>query len=295
MASRRMISASIFADEWFGPLAFFDQTLWIGLFAACADDQGRMQDNAYLIRAICYPYKDIPIADIEAALQRFADAGKILRYEANGKHFIQLVNWWEHQQPQWAAHSKAPAPDGWSDRVRTRLNGKYIETNWRQLVPGASPEPSPEPSPEGEANVHLSGQYPVPVPVPIINNSVGEKSPTHTDAPAKKDKPRRKGRHPLSGLWHENTGAWPNKVQEDAIIKVVTDSQLFAHCIQTAALRGVSPRNVELVLKWYREGGPPSNGKQQAPPPATKREKQRREYEFIDPMSGERRKAEALV
>ncbi len=115
MANRRIILSDIWADEFFGPLSFFEQVLWVGLFSRCADDQGRMIDNPTIIRANIMPYKDTPIADIEAALEMFANEGKLLRYEVDGKRYIQIVNWWDHQQGQWAMPSKYPAPEGWKD------------------------------------------------------------------------------------------------------------------------------------------------------------------------------------
>lgn len=123
-----MISGSIFADEWFGPLDFFEKTLWIGLFAACADDQGRLQDNLYIVRSALFPYQDIPIEQIETALMQFATDGKIIRYQADGHRYIQIINWFEHQQPKWANPSKYPAPEGWVDRVCTRINGKFVKS-----------------------------------------------------------------------------------------------------------------------------------------------------------------------
>lgn len=130
MANRRMISSDIFNDEWFGPLSFFEQALFIGLFSACADDQGRLQDIPAVIRARVFPYKDVTLAEIDNALSGFQAAGKILRYGTDGKQYLQILHWWEHQQMQWAAESKFPAPDGWLDRVRVTYKGKYITRNW---------------------------------------------------------------------------------------------------------------------------------------------------------------------
>ena len=164
MARARVISSSIFDDEWYGPLDFFQQQLWIGLFAKCADDQGRLLDNPVLIRAAIFPYKDTPVAQIDAALTAFSEAGKLMRYRVGGKALIQLAKWWENQPMQWAAVSRWPAPEGWADRVRTRQNNRYVEVNWRpHPTPSVTPSPerSPEPSPDTPTLcVQAGGQVP---------------------------------------------------------------------------------------------------------------------------------------
>ncbi|MFA4972577.1 MAG: hypothetical protein WC683_08170 [bacterium] len=134
MAEGRRIDSNIFADEWYGQLDFFDQQVWIGLFARCADDQGRLLDNPALIRAALFPYKDIPCSDIERVLAGFATDAKIVRYAKEGKRLVQLRNWWEHQPLQWARPSKWAAPDNWTDRVRATIKGVYQESNWKPQV-----------------------------------------------------------------------------------------------------------------------------------------------------------------
>ena len=68
--------------------------------------------------------------DVRGALDHFVTDGKLIRYEVNGKSYLQDATVWETQHPQWAARSKYPAPEGWSDRVRTRENNEYVESGW---------------------------------------------------------------------------------------------------------------------------------------------------------------------
>lgn len=169
MASRRMITSDIWRDRWYGKLRFMEQALWIGLFSKCADDQGRLIDDAVLIRSDLWPYQDVPIKDIDDALELFSDSGKIIRYEVNGECLIQIVNWWEHQRPQWAATSKFSPPEGWQDRIRTRVNDKYIEINWSPECPKDAPQDvqvnsSPE---QFEQDLRPKPHVPVPIHVPV--------------------------------------------------------------------------------------------------------------------------------
>lgn len=188
MAKNRLIASDIWADDWFGPLPFFEQALWIGLFSQCADDQGRLLDNPVLIRAWVFPYKDIAMVDIVKALALFERDGKIHRYQADGKKLIQIVNWWDHQHAQWVQPSQWPSPEVWHDAVRTRMNGTYLSENWDglrgfQVVPSGdmAPEQTPIVAPErATLPTHLGGQDPDPDPNPDPNPGIA----TGADAPA---------------------------------------------------------------------------------------------------------------
>jgi hypothetical protein len=131
MASRRMISSDIFEDDFYIGLNLFGRNLWMGLIVKCADDQGRMQDNAILIKSQVFPADEFNTEAVEAALDHFASANRILRYTSGNKRMIQLLNWWKHQTPQWASKSRYPAPDGWTDREKYHAPGNKIENhNW---------------------------------------------------------------------------------------------------------------------------------------------------------------------
>jgi hypothetical protein len=134
MANKRMINGDTFEDEFFTTLSIFGRLLWIGCITKLADDQGRFRDNAALIRSNLFPMDDIPLNDIEKAIQLFSIDGRILRYEKDGKKLIQIVNWWKHQKPRWASASNYPAPDGWVDRYRYHGEGnKILESNWNSI------------------------------------------------------------------------------------------------------------------------------------------------------------------
>lgn len=171
MANRRMISSSTWKDEFVGDLDFFQRCLWIGLFSSCADDQGRLLDNSILIRAELFPYDDIPAVQIEDGLAIFEKQGKILRYSIKNKKYIQILKWWENQNPRWASRSKFPPPEGWMDKVRTRENGKYLVENWGS--DGGMNDDSISSYEDVYKDSHedtvLNQQNPVPVPDPVKN------------------------------------------------------------------------------------------------------------------------------
>lgn len=131
MTSRRMISSDLYEDDFYMGLGLFEQNLWVGLIVRCADDQGRIQDNPILIKSQIYPAADYPASLVDKAIDIYEAAGKVMRYEVGGKKMIQIINWWKHQTPSWAAPSKYPAPEGWTDRVKVHGKGTQVTTlNW---------------------------------------------------------------------------------------------------------------------------------------------------------------------
>ena len=118
MATKRMIASDIFEDEFFTSLTHFQRLIWLGLIITCADDQGRMQDNAALVRAkLCPQEENVSIDQIEEILVYFSQRGKLMRYQIDDRKCIQLTNWQKYQKIQYSHPSKYPAPKGWSDRA----------------------------------------------------------------------------------------------------------------------------------------------------------------------------------
>jgi hypothetical protein len=162
--SASVVSPELFDDEWFGQLHDREMLVWIGVFSRLRDDQGRFVENAALARARLFPYRDVPVVDVQRALDRFVQDGRLHRYQVDGQRLLQIITWWEHQKPQWATASKLPSPEGWTDRVRTRLRGEFYVVDWdspggfaRDVRPNHSPEtfgfahdPEPEPEPKDQ-------------------------------------------------------------------------------------------------------------------------------------------------
>jgi hypothetical protein len=126
----RAYPRDVHEEQWFGELPDRDALIYLGIVNALADDQGRLADNPVVIRSRLFPYRDVPAADVVAAIDRCVGAGQLLRYEDGGQRLLQVVDWWKRQKPQWATRSPLPAPAGWQDRVRTRQNGQYLEEGW---------------------------------------------------------------------------------------------------------------------------------------------------------------------
>lgn len=133
MANRRMLTSDIFSDDIFMELDDVTRLVWIGLITICADDQGRFQNNDFLIKSQVFPADRKSPSRILKSLQILEEKGMIFCYKKDGKSLAQIVNWWKHQAPSWAAASLYPAPDGWTDRVKVNSKGnKVLMENWTE-------------------------------------------------------------------------------------------------------------------------------------------------------------------
>ena len=94
----RVIDPTIWRDRFIRSLPFMQRVLWLGLIVTCADDQGRLENDVFLIRSDVFPADNVREQDIEDALLEFGNARKLLAYEADGKHFLQILNWWKYQK-----------------------------------------------------------------------------------------------------------------------------------------------------------------------------------------------------
>jgi len=119
MDNIRLIPIKLFEDDYFCSLDYFSRLIWMGLVIACADDQGRFIDNVTLIQSkIFMTHRDIRDNQIENILTGFSNSGKIIRYEANNKKLIQIIDWKKYQNLYSASPSKYPPPHGWVDMVK---------------------------------------------------------------------------------------------------------------------------------------------------------------------------------
>ncbi|WP_239142495.1 hypothetical protein [Pseudomonas sp. MIL9] len=95
MARARNIKPSLFTNEILGvghPLCtLLFQGLWL-----LADKEGRLEDRPLRIKAEIFPYRE---ADVDAMLHWLAHKGFIVRYQADGKSYIEVINFTKHQNP----------------------------------------------------------------------------------------------------------------------------------------------------------------------------------------------------
>ena len=103
----RNIKPGFFKNDALAELGFAGRLLFIGLWGI-ADRAGRLEDRPKKIKAEVFPYDEV---NVDAFLGELARRGFILRYEAGGERYIQIVHFDRHQNPHpREAASTIPAP-----------------------------------------------------------------------------------------------------------------------------------------------------------------------------------------
>ncbi|MDW8006447.1 MAG: hypothetical protein RMJ05_06980 [Thermomicrobium sp.] len=91
----RNLKPGFFKNESLAELPPLTRLLFQGLWCL-ADRRGRLEDRPKRIKAEVLPYDDW---DVDAALDALAERGFIVRYEIEGRRYIQVVNFERHQTP----------------------------------------------------------------------------------------------------------------------------------------------------------------------------------------------------
>ena len=120
----RTIKPEFWSSEDIAALDYFDRLVFIGLWSM-ADDEGRLQGDARLIRSQLFPIDDHigessvrthgalteDSLSIHDTLMHLSNGGQITLYEGcNGRTYIQVTNFTEHQRINRPTASKYPAP-----------------------------------------------------------------------------------------------------------------------------------------------------------------------------------------
>jgi hypothetical protein len=109
-------------------LSWFEEVLFYRLIVNC-DDFGRFDGRTAVIKNRLFPLKDnLTIKSVETAINKLASAGLVALYVFEGKPYLHLPTWNDHQSAR-AAKSKYPDPE----------SGTQIdESNCMQLQADAS-------------------------------------------------------------------------------------------------------------------------------------------------------------
>jgi hypothetical protein len=84
----RKIKPGFFMNKELAECDITARILFIGLWFL-ADKEGKFEDRPKKIRAFVFPYEN---CDVDELLNQLQDHGFILRYEADGNKYIQLIN-----------------------------------------------------------------------------------------------------------------------------------------------------------------------------------------------------------
>lgn len=89
-------------------MSWYEECFYTRLKTAC-DDYGRMDARPPILKARLFPLKvRLSLKDIEDALYRLADIGCVKLYECDGKPYLYLPDWEDHQRVR---NKRAKYPD----------------------------------------------------------------------------------------------------------------------------------------------------------------------------------------
>jgi hypothetical protein len=91
----RNIKPGFFKNEELAEIPFEARLLFIGLWAM-ADREGRLEDRPKKLKAEIFPFDNI---NMEKLLDVITLRGFTLRYEIDGKRYVQIINFKKHQNP----------------------------------------------------------------------------------------------------------------------------------------------------------------------------------------------------
>ena len=105
----RILRESIRSSESINELSWFEEVLFYRLIVSC-DDFGRYDGRPAMVKAACFPLKDIRNCDVEKALNKLSAVGMVRLYEVDSRPYLQLTAWQRFQTPR-AVKSKYPDPE----------------------------------------------------------------------------------------------------------------------------------------------------------------------------------------
>lgn len=124
----RVIKESICTSDSVDGLSWFEEVVFYRLIVNC-DDYGRFDGRISVIKNRLFPLKDnLTLKSVENAINKLASAGLVALYVFEGKPYLYLPTWNEHQNVR-AKRSKYPSPD---DAVHT---SEYICNQMQADVP----------------------------------------------------------------------------------------------------------------------------------------------------------------
>ena len=122
MARTRQIKMGFFLNEELAAVPPLGRLLFAGLWTI-ADRAGRLEDRPAKLRAAVLPYDR---ADGEKLIAQLAERGFLVRYEVEGKRYLEIVHFREHQRP----HPQEPAseiPAPFESKSRDPIVTSHVE------------------------------------------------------------------------------------------------------------------------------------------------------------------------
>ena len=167
----RVIKESIRTSDTINELSWFEEVLFYRLIVSC-DDYGRFDGRPAIIKGTLFPLKEgVTTKNIESALSRLTSAGLVKRYVVDGKPYLSLPTWEQHQTIR-AKRSRFPeqVEEGGmkSDDSKRNTDDRNLQAHENicmhmQADAPENPNPNPNPNPN-------TGSEPAPAYSEIVDS-----------------------------------------------------------------------------------------------------------------------------
>ena len=107
--ANRILKQSICSSESIDGLDWFEEVFFYRLIVN-VDDYGVLDARPKILKSALFPLRDVKLAQIEKVVKRLAEAGLIHLYTVEGKPYLSLPTWTDHQRVRTSKH-KYPTPD----------------------------------------------------------------------------------------------------------------------------------------------------------------------------------------
>lgn len=154
VARIRTIKPEFPQSESIGRLSRDARLLFIQLWTV-ADDHGRARGTPEYLAGQLYPYDKGVLGPLVDWMRELADKGHIVLYEVEGKTYLHIPSWAEHQRVDNAGRSRLPPPPAEeytgspqfaANRGEPRLDHDHgPRTETKDLGPLSTPPPVPSP------------------------------------------------------------------------------------------------------------------------------------------------------
>ena len=109
----RIIKESVCVSEQINQLTPFEEVFFYRLLVNC-DDYGCFDARERVVSSRLFPLRDVKTTDIAKALKRLEAVGLIRLYSVDGRPFLFVCKWAEHQRLRVSKH-KYPTPENADD------------------------------------------------------------------------------------------------------------------------------------------------------------------------------------
>ena len=157
----RIIKESICVSDSIDSLTWFEECLFYRLIVNC-DDFGRFDGRMAVIKNRLFPLKDnITLKAVEAGIKKLASVGLIVLYVFEGRPFLHLPSWDDHQAVR-AKRSKYPAPEDGvksSEIICKHLQADASKCSRNPIQSESNPNPNPNARVTRVEPRHTHGSY----------------------------------------------------------------------------------------------------------------------------------------